>query len=89
MNGTDITYRRAAAVLVPVLLLLAFLATIWLILVLSAELLGESGRKMAMALKGRSLLATVPGARPVAMRLSLRARPQRTLRAQPRFRAAA
>ena len=26
MNGTDITYRRAAALLVPVLLLLAFLA---------------------------------------------------------------
>ena len=26
MNGTDITYRRVAALLVPVLLLLAFLA---------------------------------------------------------------
>ena len=68
---------------------LAFLATIWLVLAIAAELLGTSGRKIALALKGRSPLATAPAMRPVALRVSLRARPQRTLRAQPRFRAAA
>lgn len=68
---------------------LAFLATLWLIIVLGAEMFGDSGRKIAQALKGRSLLATTPTIRPVAVRISSRARPQRTLRAQPRLRAAA
>ena len=68
---------------------LAFLATIWLIVTLGAELLGTSGRKIAMALKGRSLLATAPSIRPVAVRVSPRVRAQRTLRAQPQYRAAA
>ena len=68
---------------------LAFLATIWLVAIIGAPMLGASGRKIVMALKGRSLLATPPSFRPVALRVSLRARPQRTLRAQPRFRAAA
>ncbi len=68
---------------------LAFLATIWLVAVISSQMLGASGRKIVLALKGRSPLATVPSIRPMAVRVSLRARPQRILRAQPRFRAAA
>ncbi len=68
---------------------LAFLATIWLIVTIGAEMLGTSGRKVVMALKGRSLLATAPGIRPVAVRVSQRSRPQRALRAQPQYRAAA
>jgi hypothetical protein len=68
---------------------LAFLATIWLAVTIGAEMLGTSGRKIIMALKGQSLLAPTPSIRPVAVRVSLRARPQRALRAQPRLRAAA
>ena len=68
---------------------LVFLATIWLVAALGAELLNGGGRKVVLALKGRSPLATAPELRPVAARVSLRARPQRVLRAQPRFRAAA
>jgi hypothetical protein len=68
---------------------LAFLATLWLVAVIGAEMLGSSGRKVLMALKGRSLLATAPSIRPVAVRISHRARPQRALRAQPQYRAAA
>ena len=68
---------------------LAFLATMWLVVTIAAELLGTSGRKVALALRGRSPLATAPALRPVAVRISQRARQQRALRAQPRFRAAA
>ena len=68
---------------------LAFLATIWLVAVVLIEMLGASGGKIALALKGRSPLATAPHIRPVAVRVSQRARPQRTMRAQPRLRAAA
>jgi hypothetical protein len=52
-------------------------------------MLGTSGRKIAMALRGRSVLATKPSIRPVAVRVTQRARPQRALRAQPQYRAAA
>jgi hypothetical protein len=68
---------------------LAFLVTIWLAVMIGAAMFAASGRKMLMALKGRSLLASEPAVRPVAVRVSLRARPQRALRAQPRLRAAA
>ena len=68
---------------------LAFLGTIWLVVTIGAEMLGSSGRKIVMALKGRSLLASEPAVRPVAVRVSPRARPQRMVRAQPRLRAAA
>lgn len=68
---------------------LAFLATIWLVATVIAEMLGTSGHKVVLALKGRSPLATAPSIRPVAVRVSLRARPQRALRAQPQYRAAA
>ncbi len=65
---------------------LAFLATLWLLVVIMAELLGESGAKVAAALKGRSPLAVTPPIRPVAGRISQRSR-QRALRAQPQLRA--
>ena len=65
---------------------LAFLATLWLLAVIIAEMLGEAGAKVAAALKGRSLLATAPPIRPVAGRLSQRSR-LRALRAQPQLRA--
>ena len=68
---------------------LAFLAIFWLVATIGAAMFGTNGRKIVMALKGQSLLATAPSIRPIAVRISLRARPQRTLRAQPRFRAAA
>ena len=68
---------------------LAFLATLWLVIIIGADLFGAGGRKMVLALRGRSPLATAPAIRPFAARISLRARPQRTWRAQPRFRAAA
>jgi hypothetical protein len=80
--------KKVPAMLAP-LATLAFLATIWLVVTIGAEMLGTSGRKIVMALKGRSLLASEPGVRPVAVRVSQRARPQRTMRAQPRLRAAA
>ena len=67
---------------------LAFLAALWLLAVTLAEMLGESGAKIAAALSGRSPLATAPKIRPIAGRVSQRSR-QRTLRAQPRLRAAA
>ena len=67
---------------------LAFLAALWLVAVTIAEMLGEGGARIAAALNGRSPLATAPRIRPVAGRVSQRSRP-RTLRAQPRLRAAA
>ncbi len=68
---------------------LAFLATIWLAATIVADMLGTSANKIALALKGRSPLATAPSIRPVGVRVSQRARPQRALRAQPQYRAAA
>ena len=81
-------HRKNETMLAP-LSTLAFLATIWLVALVFAGMLGVSGRKIAMALKGRSLLATPVAVRPAVVRVSSRARPQRTLRAQPRLRAAA
>ena len=68
---------------------LAFLATMWMIAVVTISMLGESGPKILAALKGRSLLATAPVDVPAAMRVSQRARLQRPVRAQPQLRAAA
>ena len=67
---------------------LVFLAGLWLVAVTIAEMLGESGSKVAGALSGRSPLASAPSIRPIAGRVSQRSR-ERTLRAQPRLRAAA
>ena len=64
---------------------LAFLATLWLIVVVGAALLEESGARIAAALKGkpahRKLL--------VPVRVRARARLRQPIRAKARWRAAA
>jgi hypothetical protein len=64
---------------------LAFLATLWLLVVVGAAVLEESGAKIVAALKGK------PAPQPIL--LQVRARPhgrlQQPMRARPRWRAAA
>ena len=67
---------------------LAFLATLWLVNIIIANMLDHGTGKIAAALKGRSVLATAPALRPVAVRVSQRSRPSRALYA-PGMRAAA
>ena len=67
---------------------LAFLVTLWVVNLVLADLLSDGLGKVIAALSGRSPLATAPRIRPIAGRVSQRSRP-RTLRAQPRLRAAA
>jgi hypothetical protein len=65
---------------------LAFLATLWLLVVVAATVLEESGAKIAAALKGRSgrsSLALSP------VRVRTRQRWQRPIRARVAHRAAA
>jgi hypothetical protein len=66
---------------------LAFLATLWLLVVVGAAVLEESGAKIVAALKGR------PAQQPamVLARIRVRARPQlqQPMRAQASWRAAA
>ena len=64
---------------------LAFLATLWLLIVVGASVLEESGAKIAAALKGR------PAARheAVPVRVRGRGRFQQPMRARPRWRDAA
>jgi hypothetical protein len=64
---------------------LAFLATLWLLVVVGAAVLEESGAKIAAALKGMQPQQTMH----VPVRVRTRARLQRPMRATPRFRAAA
>jgi hypothetical protein len=64
---------------------LAFLATLWLLVVLGASVLEESGAKIAAALKGKP--AHQPVVVPVRARIRLRI--QKPMRAKPRWRAAA
>ena len=66
---------------------LAFLATLWLLAVVGAAVLEESGAKIAAALKGELGLRPSLATAPVRMRTRLRA-PQ-PMRARPRRRAAA
>ena len=65
---------------------LAFLATLWLLVVVGAAVLEESGAKIAAALKGAS--ARQPLLRVAPVRVRARAR-TRIMRAEPRRRAAA
>ena len=65
---------------------LAFLATLWLLVVVGAAVLEESGAKIAAALKGAS--ARQPLLRMTTVRLRIRAR-TRVMRAEPQWRAAA
>ena len=64
---------------------LAFLATIWLLVVVGAAVLEESGAKIAAALRGRPVRPPVA----VPVRIRTRARLQQPMRAKARFRAAA
>lgn len=64
---------------------LAFLATLWLLVVLGASVLEASGAKIAAALKGKSHHR--PSVAP--MRMRPRYRFQRPMRATARWRAAA
>ena len=64
---------------------LAFLATLWLLTVVGAAILEESGAKIAAALKGKPVHR--PAAAPVRFRA--RSRLRRPMRAAPRWRDAA
>ena len=66
---------------------LAFLATLWLLVVVGAAVLEESGAKIAAALKGKSLELRTISAVPVRGRA--RPRIQRPIRVRARWRAAA
>lgn len=66
---------------------LVFLATLWLLVVVGAVVLEESGAKIAAALKGKSLELRTVGAVPVRGRA--RPRVQRVMRVRARWRAAA
>jgi hypothetical protein len=65
---------------------LAFLTTLWLLVVVGAAVLEESGAKIAAALKGKSM---EPKPAIVAARIRVRTRAQQPMRAEPRWRAAA
>ena len=64
---------------------LAFLATLWLLVVVGASVLEESGARIAAALRGKPAhrQLTVP------LRVGARSRLQQPMRAKPRWRAAA
>ena len=64
---------------------LAFLATLWLLVVVGAAVLEESGAKIAAALRGKSIQSPLYIA-PVRLRTR---RLQKPLRASARWRAAA
>jgi hypothetical protein len=64
---------------------LPFLATFWLLIVLGARILEESGEKIAAALKGKPLRLPAP---PTAMRVRVRWR-SAPMRAASQWRAAA
>ena len=65
---------------------LVFLATLWLLVVVGAAVLEESGAKIAAALKGKSM---EPKPVIAASRIRARTRIQQPMRAEPRWRAAA
>ena len=65
---------------------LVFLTTLWIIVVVGAAVLEESGAKIAAALKGRPLHQPVMQGRTV--RIRMRHAP-RVMRAEPKWRAAA
>ena len=69
---------------------LAFLTTLWLVAVVMAQTVGESGGKILAALKGNSQLASAPIFQPVPVRVGKRSvRMQPSLRARPKLRDAA
>ena len=66
---------------------LPFLATLWLLVVLGAAVLEESGGKIAAALKGKSVAQ--PSLRYAPIRVRMRASVGRPMRAAASLRAAA
>lgn len=66
---------------------LVFLATLWLVVVVSAAILEDDGSRIAAALKGRS--ASRLPLRSSPARIRPRAYLRRPMRAQPRLHAAA
>lgn len=66
---------------------LTFLATLWLLVVIGAAMLEESGAKIAAALKGASFARAMP--RAAAVRGRARTRAAQPMRAVPGMRAAA
>ena len=64
---------------------LAFLATLWLLVVVGASVLEESGARIAAALKGKPAHRQVN----IAVRVRTRSRLAKPMRAQPRWRDAA
>ena len=68
------------------LVTVVFLATLWMLIVVGAEVLEQSSGKILAALKGRSMMTVAT--RPVRMRVE-RYRPARAMRANARLRAAA
>ena len=69
---------------------LAFLATLWLLVVIGARVLEESGAKIAAALRAAALRGE-PERQPVRIALRVRTRPRLrpAMRAQAEWRAAA
>jgi hypothetical protein len=65
---------------------LTFLATLWLLVVIGAMVLEESGAKIAAALKGKR---ETPSVGVLRLRVRTRARPQPVIRAHAEWRAAA
>ena len=68
------------------LVTLVFLAILWMLIVVGAAVLEQSGAKIFAALRGRSM--TTVATRPVRVRFE-RHRPARAVRANARLRAAA
>ena len=64
---------------------LAFLATLWLLVVVGASVLEESGARIAAALKGKTAQPQVS----IAIRVRTRSRLSKPMRVKPRWRAAA
>ena len=71
--------------MIAALATLASLATLWLLAVVTAMTLGQSGGKILAALKGRS----APMPQTATFRIRYRQPRQRAVRATPRLRAAA
>jgi hypothetical protein len=74
-------------VMIAALGTLPFLATLWLLVVVGAAVLEESGAKIAAALKGEA--PHQPAFGRLTVRMRERPRPQPVRRAEPRLRAAA
>lgn len=66
---------------------LVFLSTLWLLVVVGAAILEESGAKIAAAFRGKAPASSVPTFAPVRVRT--RTRVQQPLRASAKWRAAA